>query len=415
MRLNFLDINKSSFLSNSFYLYLSHFSDYLLGLFLLPYVAKTVGSIEFGRIGLIQAYGLLIILLMDFGSSLIATREVAKIKGNINRLREFFREVTILKIYLLPIAIIISLLMIVFVPVFNAIPHYVGIVVLGSTFQGILPTWYFQGIEKMRIIAISKIFFRLIGFLIIIFFVKSSRDGWIVLASFSFSSALICLYLYYEVLKQLGLKSFYNLFQAKLIFSKSIPSFLITIIPLIYQNISMITLSFFISPIQLGLFFGANRIYKAFNSLFSPISQAFFPLISSLKNQNIKKSKLLMTYYLILITIIGSLFFLINNLFTETIISLLLGEKFSDAGNLLRLFSIVLPLTAVSNALGRQWLMAINKEFFYSVIQLASSIIAFIVFLLSIKAFGIYAMPISLIVYEGMSIAIISIFLVSND
>ena len=112
---------------------------------------------------------------------------------------------------------------------------------------------------------------------------------------------------------------------------------------------------------------------------------------------------------------IGLFFFFINYLFAEKIILIFLGNKFSSANNLLRLFSIILPLTAVSNVLGRQWLMAINKDLFYSIVQILSSLIAFIVFLILINGFGIKAYPISLIVYEATVIIMILIFLISND
>ena len=415
MHLDLFNRNKSSLVNNSFYLYLSHFADYILTLFLLPFIARTIGPTELGKIGLAQTFGLLIILFMEFGSSLMATREVARIKDNQSILKEFIEQLTIFKIFLIPIAFIFSLFVIIFIPIFFNNPHYVIIAVLGAIFQGISPMWYFQGIEKMKTIAFSKLFFRLIGFIIILFYVKSSSDGWIVLASYSLTSVLICIYLYFRIIKRLGSLILIRPYRTKFIFTKSIPSFLITIIPMVYQNISVMILSIFVNPIQLGFYYGASRVYRAFNTLYSPISQAFFPIISSLDNKNKTESIFLIRKYLFLITIIGLFFFLINFLFSEQIIKVLLGNEFSGSSNLLRIFSIVLPLTAISNALGRQWLMVINKDFFYSTVQLFSSLIAFIAFSYFINGFGIKAFPISLIVYEISAIIMIIIFLISND
>ena len=414
MNIDFFNKTKSSLINNSFYLYLSHFADYILTLFLLPFIARTIGAVELGRIGLAQTFGLLIILFMEFGSSLMATREVARIKNDQITLKKFVEKLTAFKIFLIPITLLASLLVIIYVPIFNKNPNYVIIVVLGAIFQGISPTWYFQGIEKMKIISLSKLFFRLIGFATIIFWVKSSRDAWIVLASFSLSSILISLYLYSKIIKKVGPLNLTRPNQLKFIFVKSIPSFLITIIPMIYQNISVILLSVIVNPIQLGLYYGASRIYRAFNTLYSPISQAFFPIISSVDNKNKTEFRLLIRNYLLLIIIIGLFFFLVNYLFAEEIILIFLGDEFSASMNLLKLFSLVLPLTAVSNALGRQWLMVINKDFLYSVVQIFSSLIAFIAFLFFINDFEIKAYPISLIIYEISVIIMILIFLISN-
>ena len=80
----------------------------------------------------------------------------------------------------------------------------------------------------------------------------------------------------------------------------------------------------------------------------------------------------------------------------------------------LTLFSFTLPLTAVSNSLGRQWLMANNKDVFYSMTQLVSSIIALIIFIFSFNHFGYNAYPISLIIFELTSIFIIAFFIYKN-
>ncbi len=412
---SFFNKSKTSLINNSFYLYLSHFADYILTLFLLPFIARTIGAVELGIIGLMQSFGLLIVLFIEFGSSLIATRQVARTKKDYFALKSFIEDLTLFKIYLLPLAFIALFASIIFVPIFNNNPYYVVIVFTGAIFNGISPVWYFQGIEKMKIIAFSKLFFRSISFILIIFFVKSPSDSWIVLASFSLSSTLICLFLFREITKKHGLLVLKRHNQTKFIFSKSIPSFLITIIPMIYQNTSLILLSVFVNPVQLGLFYGAIRIYRAFNTLFSPISQAFFPIISSVENKNKSESRFLLRNYLFIIITIGLLFLFLNYRFAEEIILIILGNEFLASNGLLKIFSIVLPLTAISNALGRQWLMVINKDLFYSFVQIFSSLIALIAFLFFVNAHGVRAYPLSLIFYEISSIIIILLFLISNE
>ena len=110
MNLDFFNRTKSSLVNNSFYLYLSHFADYILTLFLLPFIARAIGAIELGKIGLTQTFGLVIILFMEFGSSLMATREVAKIKDDQIILKKFVEKLTTFKIFLIPIALIVYLL-----------------------------------------------------------------------------------------------------------------------------------------------------------------------------------------------------------------------------------------------------------------------------------------------------------------
>ena len=72
------------------------------------------------------------------------------------------------------------------------------------------------------------------------------------------------------------------------IFWDSIYSFFITLMPVISQNINLILLSIYINPLELGYYFGASRIYRAFNTLFGPFSQAFFPAISAAQDSTKK-------------------------------------------------------------------------------------------------------------------------------
>jgi O-antigen/teichoic acid export membrane protein len=173
-------------------------------------------------------------------------------------------------------------------------------------------------------------------------------------------------------------------------------------------------MSAFVSPLQLGYFHSSNRIYRAFNTLYSPISVSFFPIFSSIDQKN--KTRLnLLKKYLILLVIMGIAFFSLTFFFADYIIIFLFGSKFSSASETLKLFSFVLPLTAFSNALGRQWLMAKNKDLYYSISLSISSIIALIFFIFFVKTIGINAFPISLIIFESLSIIIISYFLFAND
>ena len=190
------------------------------------------------------------------------------------------------KLLLIPITFSISMFIIYLVPVFYLNPNYILIIFIGSILQGLSPTWYFQGIQKMKEIAFSKTLFRLFGFIVIIIFVKSPEDGWIVLLAYSFSSALICLYLFIKMIIKSGTFSLSNISGAKKILQESKYSFFTTIIPAIYQNANAIILSMFINPVQFGLYYGITRIYRGFNTLYGPIGQAFYPRLASINDKN---------------------------------------------------------------------------------------------------------------------------------
>ena len=397
--------------ANSFYLYLAHFADYLLALIILPFIARVLGPEELGYVGLAQTFGIFILLIMEFGFPLMATREVAREKNNPENIKVLIGQIFSFKLFLIPVILILSAIVILMVPVFHENPHYVFIVVIGSIFQGMVPTWYFQGIEKLRSVALSKTIFRLLGFSLIFLFVRSNQDGWIVLLSYMISSICICLYLFKYMVNIIGPFHLAGRSSIKVMWQKSKNSFFITILPVIYNNLSVIVMSIIVSPLQLGYYYGAARIHRAFNTLYGPVGQAFYPRLASTDSRNPEKAKQMTKKFLWIMTAAGFLFFVMIYFFAEPIISLILGEEFLFAATTLKIFAIGLPLTAISHVLGRQWLMIRRKDNQYSKILLISSIMGVISIFVLIRSYGILAIPISLIIYELLTIILILGFL----
>ena len=397
--------------ANSFYLYLAHFADYLLALIILPFIARVLGPEELGYVGLAQTFGIFILLIMEFGFPLMATREVAREKNNPENIKVLIGQIFSFKLFLIPVILILSAIVILMVPVFHENPHYVFIVVIGSIFQGMVPTWYFQGIEKLSTIAFSKTIFRLLGFSLIFLFVRSNQDGWIVLLAYMISSICICLYLFKYMVNIIGPFHLAGRSSIKAMWQKSKNSFFITILPVIYNNLSVIVMSIIVSPLQLGYYYGAARIHRAFNTLYGPVGQAFYPRLASTDSGNPEKAKQMTKKFFWILTTAGLLFFVMIYFFAEPIISLILGKEYLFAATTLKIFALSLPLTAIAHVLGRQWLMIRGNDNQYAKILLISSIMGVISIFVLIRSYGILAIPISLIIYELFTIILILGFL----
>tara|TARA_Y100001970_G_scaffold281852_1_gene393477 strand:- start:12718 stop:13977 length:1260 start_codon:yes stop_codon:yes gene_type:complete len=402
---------RNPLIANSFYLYLANFADYLLALIILPFIARALGPEHLGYVGLAQTFGIFILLIMEFGSPLMVTRQVAREKNNLENIKQLIGQTFSFKLFLIPLILLISIIVTWMVPVFYKHPHYVLIVVIGSIFQGLAPVWYFMGIEKIRTIAFSKTIVRLIGFGLIFLFVRSSHDGWIVLFGYMISSILICLYLIKNLVNILGSFSIGKRSSIKSIWQKSKDSFFVTILPVLYNNLGVIIMSTIVNPLQLGYYYGAARIHGAFNTLYGPMGEAFYPHLASMRSLDHDKAKQTAKFFLYILATIGFVFFLIIYFFAEPIILFILGENFLFAKTTLKIFAIVLPLTAISHVLGRQWLMISGNENQYVKILSISSLIAVLSIIFIIRSYGIIAMPLSLIIYEFLSIIMIVHFI----
>ena len=394
---------------NSFYLYLAYFADYIFSIIILPFIARILGPEELGQVALAQMFGIIILIIIEFGFSLIATREVAKIKDDKKTLAKYIGEIYSFKILLIIISVILTIVFVTNFPIFFSRLDYVGFVLIGAILQGLVPNWFFQGIEQLKLLAISKIVFRLVGIIIILFFVKDNKDGWIVLMGYSITSGLIFIYLLMKMIQIVGKIKFSGIKKIKVIWVNSSWVFLLTIIPVLYQSGLSILLASFVSPLQLGLYFGAAKIYRAFNSLYGPISQAVYPRLVTSNELNVKKSKKLAYKLFWILLSIGLLFCALLIFFSHFFIQIILGFEFLDVSSTLKLFGIVLPLTAVSHVLGRQWMLVNGHEKILSLITVIAAIVAIGFFIITISYLNIKAIPVSLIIFELITILLILI------
>ena len=100
---------------------------------------------------------------MEFGSNLMATREISRIKQDKALAKSFIGKIYTIKLMIIPIVFILFIIAIT-VPIFSENRLFLSIAV-GSVFQGISPSWYFQGIENEKNCFVKTVF-RLIGFII---------------------------------------------------------------------------------------------------------------------------------------------------------------------------------------------------------------------------------------------------------
>ena len=88
---------KHPLLLNTSSYYLINFSDYFLSLIILPFLARTISMEGIGLLGLVNTLGVVCLLVMEYGFSLSATREIASNNDNKNiSLLVFFDRILIL-------------------------------------------------------------------------------------------------------------------------------------------------------------------------------------------------------------------------------------------------------------------------------------------------------------------------------
>ncbi len=407
MNSKFLNNFNRSLITNPFYLYFSNFSDSILLLLLLPFLARIFGPINIGEIGLSQSIGLIFLIILEYGFAVSATKSIA---SNTSLAKDKFLvgQIFSFKLYLLPVIIFFAYLISVIHPVFINKPYLIIISTIDIIFQSLSPSWYFKGKQRFKYLAITKIIFRLLAFCMTFLFVKSSADVWLYLSLLAFSSFLIFIAQIFAMIKEVGRLRLYKWGKIKPVLKSSTYNFIIISLPTIFNNIGILLLSYFANPIYVGYYFGVSKIHRAFNTLYSPIFESFFPYVVKVYKEDKKIAHNRMKTYSQIVLSMGVIFFIIVWFLSENIILLILGEQFLESESYLRAFGFLLPLVVPGYIWGNQWMIVLGKEKKFSQISVLTNFIGILTLSFLIPKFLIYAIPISIGISELLKIFLIS-------
>jgi PST family polysaccharide transporter len=255
-------------------------TNFILPLIIFPYLVRTLGSEKYGLVMVAQSVALFLTIIVDFGFNISATREVANLKNDKEKLSQFYWNVFSIKLVLIIITFLLLLGLIICVDKFSVDPlvylFSFGLV-LG---QAIFPTWFFQGIEKMQVITIVNVAAKLFFTISLFFVVLSPSDyqyvpifnglGFVISGLFGFVFSL-------QYVKFI----FPKLSQVKEIIENSSSLFFSNFAVSLYTSSNTLILGFFAGDSMAGVYASMEKLILAIKSLYSPFYQAIFPNLST--------------------------------------------------------------------------------------------------------------------------------------
>ena len=255
-------------------------TNFILPLIIFPYLVRTLGSEKYGLVMVAQSVALFLTIIVDFGFNISATREVANLKNDKEKLSQFYWNVFSIKLVLIIITFLLLLGLIICVDKFSVDPliylFSFGLV-LG---QAIFPTWFFQGIEKMQVITIVNVAAKLFFTISLFFVVLSPADyqyvpifnglGFVISGLFGFVFSL-------QYVKFI----FPKLSQVKEIIENSSSLFFSNFAVSLYTSSNTLILGFFAGDSMAGVYASMEKLILAIKSLYSPFYQAIFPNLST--------------------------------------------------------------------------------------------------------------------------------------
>ena len=282
---------------NIFYLYSVQGLNLILPILVLPYLIRTLSIEAFGKYSFVFAFSQFVMLFVDFGFNLSATKKIAENIDNPKVVKSVYWNVTFIKLLLSVVSLLFVFIFVLLVPKISQ--HLDGILysyimVLGTVF---FPIWWFQGNNKMRELSIVSAVSKIVSYPLIFVFVRTKDDynNAIVIQSMSYFLAGIfsIVYLYRNNREYFSdLEWFVS--PSKYIdeMKDSLPIFISNSSISLYTNSLTIFLGVFSTEYNVGLFGAMEKIVRAICfGILSPINQVCFPIIAQLKKNDFVRAR----------------------------------------------------------------------------------------------------------------------------
>ena len=200
---------KSKFLFSG----LSSGVNFIAPIIILPYITRTLGIQSYGEYIYIDTIVQYMIMFVSLGTLLYGSREVGYSRGDLNKEKQVFIDILLVRLLCL-ILLAVGLLIFIF---FEQPPSVLFLILLINVFTALIDvTYYYQGIGEFKILAIRGGLVKLASMALIFVLIKSKNDINIYALIMVFSTLLANLLLFFDLQKRLSKgKYLFNYFKFK--------------------------------------------------------------------------------------------------------------------------------------------------------------------------------------------------------
>jgi PST family polysaccharide transporter len=389
---------------------------YLIPLLTLPWLTRVLGVSEFGRMGFITAFIAYFILLVDWGFSLSATKQIAIFRNDKVARSKVFWDTLFARLLLALIGFALLVSLIFFVPQLyvNAPFLLLGyLAVLGSI---IAPTFYFQGIEKMGKMSLINLLIKFLSVPCIFFFVTSDTDIAMAIgipAGFIFLAAAVNFITLFFSNELIWVKPSCNQIMRSL--KDGWPLFLSTASIGLYTNSNVVILGFVADAAAVAYFTAAQIIVRAGQAIYGPLSQALFPRMSQLFHHAKDSAIILLRKLMWVQGIISALLSCFLYISAPWLMTIIFGEQFELGESVLRWLSPLLFLIGLSNIFGIQCMVPLGYTGSFARILLASGLFNVLIMLPLGYWFGADGAAVAVLITEFFVTVLMGLYLRSVE
>jgi len=341
------------------------FSQFLIPLVTMPYLARVIGVANMGKVAAAQAILLYLSTISELGMSLYAPREIAVNRHDRRKIDILSTNIFALKLITLAASYLVFLVCLFSIPKLRAEKALFFYTSLAMIPWALLPAWFFQGIEKLWEISLSSTIGSVVNAAGIFIFIRHRSDYALVPLIFSLSLYLPLIRSIYMLRKYgyaLWLSGAASFSEMRRLARESFPLFLSNVSWFLYMRLYTPLLSFLTDDITVGYYACAEKLIIAGLQLMGIIGTVFYPHISrviALRRQDYRRElkKVIGANAIFALSAWTATFF-----GAKTIIALIYGPEFGPAVITLKIFSFAFLISAFSSIAGGQILLPLGKR-----------------------------------------------------
>ncbi len=261
------------------------------GLIIYPYLIRVMGSESYGLYVFAVSVTMYFVTFISFGFNLPGLKYISLNKTDSETKSKVLSEITSAKFYLGVVSTIIFVILLNKVPFLKANQLVFGFAYIRVLSEIIFPLWYFQGIQKMKIVTYIQLAMRILSVPFIFILVKSPDDCHVysLINSVTFVSAAILLFTY--LIRTEGIRfRLVSPIKTYVFFKEAMPFFWTSIIDTLKSESVTLIIGSFFGMSQVALYDLANKLVSIPNMLTKSINPALFPkMIENPQSSIVKK------------------------------------------------------------------------------------------------------------------------------
>jgi PST family polysaccharide transporter len=381
-------------------LYGAQAANALVPLLLLPYLARVLHAQAWGMVLIAQAFGAWGGILIDYGFNLSATRSLARAADAGERaaiVSAVLGAKALIALLLMPAALAAYF----FVGGLHDQPAYLAAGIVLALLQGFDLMWYFQGIERpgpyARLVGLS----RLLMLPATVLLVRAPGDGLVALVVQAVAMLALLLLGLATLVRALPLR-LPAMAAVRQELARGWSMFVFRSFASLYTTANTVILGLFAGPLIVGVYGSAEKITRQGLSLLSPVAQASFPRISRLVHHDHGAAVQHARTSLLIMSAVGLAACIAVWAGAPLIVALLLGPGYEAVVPVMRILAPMVPLVAISNVLGIQWMVPLGLDGLFNRVIIAGGLLNLALAALLAPRLGAGGMAIAVVSAEAL-------------